>query len=262
MASTKLPVLQKCIIFLCTLLICFYMSSGHSQASASDLHVSVQLDCNDFTSPSVINIDIQVKNNTDKEIGPIELYDDAYEKIESFYVPSLAQRATYSWSGPFSVTQEHLEAGTLSFILKFTDSSGDTIAFRCHKSIHYETPVCESKIQDPEIVEFFLPNFGNGEWRAEFDEDSILLTVDTLELDQDTNSSGQEPEVCYYVTLKGVSPGESNIDLSLIRGSFVVTWVDLSIEVDDDLRVFIQSIEVVNAPGQSLSNRSVNHASQ
>ncbi len=92
-----------------------------SAALADDpMKVSMELSTNKFTAPKSIKVSITVTNVGDVDMpGPVTLYYPSGKKVEEFGSPTLAVGASKNWSGDWTVTQKELEAGKITFKIKY-----------------------------------------------------------------------------------------------------------------------------------------------
>ena len=92
-----------------------------SAALADDpMKVSMELSTNKFNAPKSIKVSITVTNVGDVDMpGPVTLYYPSGKKVEEFGSPTLAVGASKNWSGDWTVTQKELEAGKITFKIKY-----------------------------------------------------------------------------------------------------------------------------------------------
>ena len=105
------------ILTLALLLLCV------SSALAADdpLKVSMELSTNRFTEPKEITVSISVSNVGESDLpGPVTLYYPSGKQVEEFGSPTLTVGTSKSWTGPWKVTQKELEAGRITFKLKYS----------------------------------------------------------------------------------------------------------------------------------------------
>ena len=105
------------ILALALLLLCV------SSALAADdpLKVSMELSTNRFTEPKEITVSISVSNVGESDLpGPVTLYYPSGKQVEEFGSPTLTVGTSKSWTGPWKVTQKELEAGRITFKLKYS----------------------------------------------------------------------------------------------------------------------------------------------
>lgn len=80
-----------------------------------------------FTGPEVVNVTINIRNDSDTDApGPIALYDPSGKRVTDFGTPTLAAGESADWTGTWSVTQEQLDAGRIVFAIAcvMPDESG------------------------------------------------------------------------------------------------------------------------------------------
>ena len=99
-----------------------------SAALADDpMKVSMELSTNKFTEPKTIKVSITVTNVGDGDMpSPVTLYYPSGKKVEEFGSPTLSVGASKNWSGDWTVTQEELEAGKITFKIKYSVYADDT----------------------------------------------------------------------------------------------------------------------------------------
>lgn len=127
-----------------------------SAALADDpMKVSMELSTNKFSAPKSIKVSITVTNVGDVDMpGPVTLYYPSGKKVEEFGSPTLAVGASKNWSGDWSVTQKELDAGKITFKIKYSVYS-DEVDENGENTLVNKTKNFSKKIQytgaDPEI---------------------------------------------------------------------------------------------------------------
>ena len=100
-----------------------------SAALADDpLKISMALETNQFSEPKEITVSISVSNVGESDMpGPVTLYYPSGKQVEAFGSPVLSVGTTKSWSGKWKVTQAELDAGRITFKIKYSiyDDNGD-----------------------------------------------------------------------------------------------------------------------------------------
>ena len=104
-----------------------------SAALADDpMKVSMELSTNKFTAPKTIKVSITVTNIGDGDMpSPVTLYYPSGKKVDEFGSPTLSVGASKNWSGDWTVTQQELDAGRITFKIKYSvysdevDDSGE-----------------------------------------------------------------------------------------------------------------------------------------
>ena len=93
-----------------------------SVALADDpMKVSMELSTNQFTGPKTIKVSITVTNVGDGDMpGPVTLYYPSGKKVEAFGSPTLSVGASKNWQGEWAVTQKELDAGKITFKIKYS----------------------------------------------------------------------------------------------------------------------------------------------
>ncbi len=92
-----------------------------ASALADDpMKVSMELSTNKFTEPKPITVSITVTNVGDGDMpSPVTLYYPNGKKVEEFGSPTLSVGASKNWSGTWNVTQAELEAGRITFKIRY-----------------------------------------------------------------------------------------------------------------------------------------------
>ena len=127
-----------------------------SAALADDpMKVSMELSTNKFSAPKAITVSITVTNVGDVDMpGPVRLYYPSGKQVEEFGSPTLAVGASKNWSGQWTVTQKELEAGKITFKIKYSVYS-DEVDENGENTLVNKTKNFSKKIQytgaDPEL---------------------------------------------------------------------------------------------------------------
>ena len=104
------------------LMLVLMMCAASSQAAGDLLKFDMELSSSRFTGPMTITVSITVTNVGDKDLpGPVKLYYPDAKEVEEFGSPKLAAGAAKNWIGSWTVTQKELEAGKISFIVRYSD---------------------------------------------------------------------------------------------------------------------------------------------
>lgn len=92
-----------------------------AQAAEDPLKVSMALSNNTFSGPAEITVSISVTNVGESDMpGPVTLYYPSGKQVEEFGSPVLTVGTPKSWTGTWKVTQQELEAGRITFKLKYS----------------------------------------------------------------------------------------------------------------------------------------------
>ena len=92
-----------------------------ARATEDNLKVSMELSETTLTEPKEVTVTIQVTNSGETDMpGPVTLYYPNGKQVEEFGSPTLAVGTSKTWSGTWEVTQSQLEAGKLTFKLKYS----------------------------------------------------------------------------------------------------------------------------------------------
>ena len=91
----------------------------------SPIKVSMELSNNKFSAPKTITVNITVTNVGDGDMpGPVTLQYPSGKKVEDFGSPVLSVGASKRWSGDWTVTQAELEAGKVTFSVRYSAYDG------------------------------------------------------------------------------------------------------------------------------------------
>lgn len=83
--------------------------------------VTMDLSANQFTGPKTIDIKISVANTGDTEMpGPLTLYYPSGKQVEEFGSPTLGVGESRDWSGTWTVTEDELQSGKITFKIKYS----------------------------------------------------------------------------------------------------------------------------------------------
>ena len=99
-------------------------------STPNPLKVSMALETNKFTEPKEITVSISVTNVGEGDLpGPVTLYYPDGKQVEEFGSPTLSVGTTKSWSGKWKVTQAELDAGKITFKIRYSiyDDNGELI---------------------------------------------------------------------------------------------------------------------------------------
>ena len=104
------------------------LCAGFALAESDSLKFNMELSSSKFTEPKTITVSITVTNTGESDLpGPVTLYYPSGKQVEEFGSPTLTVGASKNWSGPWTVTQKELEAGKISFIVRYSvyDENGE-----------------------------------------------------------------------------------------------------------------------------------------
>ena len=109
------------IIALAAVLLLALVCGTAALAADDPLKVSMGLETNQFTGPKEITVSISVSNVGESDLpGPVTLYYPSGKQVEEFGSPTLSVGTTKSWSGKWKVTQAQLDAGRITFKIKYS----------------------------------------------------------------------------------------------------------------------------------------------
>lgn len=95
-------------------------------AATDPLKFSMELSQTKFTTTQEITVSITVSNVGEGDMpSPVTLYYPNGQVVEEFGSPTLAVGASQSWSGTWTVTQKQLEAGKITFKVKYAMYNDD-----------------------------------------------------------------------------------------------------------------------------------------
>ena len=114
-----------------------------ASAETNPLKVSMELSSNTFTEPKTITVSIQVSNTGEGDMpGACTLYYPNGKQVEEFGAPVLSVGTSKTWSGTWKVTQAQLDAGKITFKLKYPmyNDAGELVnkSYSFSKKIIYE----------------------------------------------------------------------------------------------------------------------------
>lgn len=112
---------KKHLIITLVLVFALVLLCGTTALAADSLKVSMELSNKKFTGPEEITVSISVSNVGESDMpGPVTLYYPSGKKVEEFGAPKLAVGHSKNWSGTWMVTQEELQAGKITFQLRYS----------------------------------------------------------------------------------------------------------------------------------------------
>ena len=90
-------------------------------AADDPLKISMELSTNKFSEPKEITVSITVSNAGEGDLpGPVTLYYPSGKQVEEFGSPTLTVGSQKNWSGKWKVTQQELDAGKITFKIKYS----------------------------------------------------------------------------------------------------------------------------------------------
>ncbi len=130
-------------------------------AASDSLKFNMELSSSKFTEPKTITVSITVTNVGESDLpGPVTLYYPSGKQVEEFGSPTLTVGSSKNWSGPWTVTEKELEAGKISFIVRYStyDESGElkSYATSITKRIQYtgaEPELSVNRTVVPEVAQ-------------------------------------------------------------------------------------------------------------
>ena len=107
------------VLLICIAAVCLFGSAFADEVNP--LRVAMQVSQSEFTEPTEITVSIRISNvGEDTLPGAVTLYYPNGKQIEEFGAPVLESGASKSWSGPIEVTQAMLDAGKITFKVKYS----------------------------------------------------------------------------------------------------------------------------------------------
>ena len=107
-------------------LVLVLLCAGSALAADDPLKVSMELSTNQFSEPKEITVSISVSNVGESDMpGPVTLYYPSGKQVEEFGSPTLTVGTSKSVTVNWKVTQKELEAGRLTFKLKYSIYNDD-----------------------------------------------------------------------------------------------------------------------------------------
>lgn len=125
--SAMKRILIVCMLALMALALCA-PGLGAAEEGAAPVSVTMDLSNNRFTAPGEITVTIKVTNITDDSLpGPLTLYYPDGNMVQDFGNPVLASGQSQTWTGSWTVTQEQLDRGRVTFALRWykMDENGE-----------------------------------------------------------------------------------------------------------------------------------------
>ncbi|MBR7175470.1 MAG: hypothetical protein IKD50_13725, partial [Clostridia bacterium] len=118
---------RKHWIFALAAAVLLVLLCGTAALAADDpLKVSMALETNQFSEPKEITVSISVSNVGESDMpGPVTLYYPSGKQVEDFGSPTLSVGSIKSWSGRWKVTQAELDAGRITFKIKYSIYNDD-----------------------------------------------------------------------------------------------------------------------------------------
>ena len=108
---------RKRLLLALTLGLVLVIICAASALAADDaLKFNMELSATKFTEPKTITVSITVTNAGEGDMpGPVTLYYPSGKQIDEFGSPTLSVGASRNWSGEWTVTEDELKAGKISF---------------------------------------------------------------------------------------------------------------------------------------------------
>ncbi|MBR3763424.1 MAG: hypothetical protein IKK57_02600 [Clostridia bacterium] len=111
---------QKILVFLALMMVIALCGTAMAENVGAIPEVSVQLSQNRFNGPGPVDVTVAVSNNSSTDMaGPCALFDPNGVRVIDFGTPTLKAGDSVTWQGTWQVTEEHLTAGRLTFVLAY-----------------------------------------------------------------------------------------------------------------------------------------------
>ena len=113
---------KKCAFLTVLILLAALLLTASAALAAGDdpLKVSMELSNNTFSAPETISVSITVTNVSDETMpSEVTLYYPSGKQVDEFGAPVLDAGVSKNWSGTWTVTQNELEAGKITFKIKY-----------------------------------------------------------------------------------------------------------------------------------------------
>ena len=167
------------LVALAAALLMVLLCAAAALAADDPLKISMALEKNQFTGPEEITVSISVSNVGESDMpGPVTLYYPNEKQVEEFGSPTLSVGTSKSWTGKWKVNQAELDAGRITFKIKYSiyNDAGDLVykSKNFSKKIIYSGAAPELKVtreikpttaqQDQEVtVTYEIENTGGVE---------------------------------------------------------------------------------------------------
>ena len=157
--------MKKRILVLVTLVALLVLGlSGAAMAAEDPIKLQMELSATRFSGPAEVTVTISVTNTTDEDMpGPLALYYPTGKMISDFGTPTLAAGQTLTWSGPWTVTEEQIQAGKVVFAVKYSYLAEDGSIAK--KQVNYYCAIEDAgAVAQVEINRYITPTMaGNGQ---------------------------------------------------------------------------------------------------
>lgn len=112
---------RKCLFLVLALMLVLLAGVALADSLTDPVKISMELSKNKFTEPGPVTVSITLSNVGEGDLpGPITLYYPSGKKVEEFGSPTLAVGSSKNWSGSWTVTQNELDNGKLTFSCKYS----------------------------------------------------------------------------------------------------------------------------------------------
>ena len=109
-------------------------SPAPAERSGRPVRVDLELGKDTLSGPETIDVTITVTNvSGDTLAGPVTLYDPDGNQVAEYSNEDFAAGETKEWTGKWTVTEEQLADGKVSFSVKYSDYKEGTQDIMAHK---------------------------------------------------------------------------------------------------------------------------------
>ena len=208
------------------------------------VEVRMGLSQTQFAEPGEVTVDITITNVSGEDMpGPLALYAPDGRIIEEFGTPTLLADETRTWQGTWNVTKEQLDAGKLTFAVRYTCQAEDG-SLTLKNQTYYGLISWEKKPpQTSEIVLKGNPTTGySWDWQGISGNSCINVSCETTQVNDDPELVGGPVRYTYVV--EGTQPGYVEICFTYARPwesdpAMAVYHLYYDICVDEELNVTI-----------------------
>ncbi|MBQ8200813.1 MAG: hypothetical protein IJZ74_03490 [Clostridia bacterium] len=156
---------------------------GAAMAASDPIALEMELSNERFSGPAEVTVTIRVTNTGDTDMpGPMALYYPNGSRVEEFGTPTLAAGASASWTGTWTVTQEQLTQGRLTFAIRYPIINDDGMMVDKQKNFFY-TIIDAGAVAEVEINRYITPSMaGKGQEVSVIYEVANVGTIDITDV--------------------------------------------------------------------------------
>lgn len=120
-AAWSARMMMKKLLSVALLLLLLVSFCVPALAANDPLKISMELSATRFSGPREITVSIKVSNSGEGDMpGPVTLYYPNGKQVTEFGSPTLNVGSSKSWNGTWKVTQAQLDAGRITFKVKYS----------------------------------------------------------------------------------------------------------------------------------------------